>query len=168
MGPFESFQSRLEEIIRRCKKAPVQGVTQLMRRGTDDLVQARQWLQETVIPRLRVLAGLFPHNVDSPCTESCGECLALGFRSCREYPIAGHFCVYLAPDNRRRSLRVFVRSAVQGRTSEASTEVDLLPEGKGRLAAFVEDRMAAFVADYLGGQNGEAAAVPEWAAANPS
>lgn len=167
MGPFESFQSRLEEIIRCCRKAPAKGVTQLMRRGTDDFVQARQWLQETIIPRMRVLAGLFT-NVDAPCSETGGECMGLGFRSTREYPMAGHFCIYVVPDNRRRTMRLFARGVVQGRATETSTEVDLAPEGKARLAAFVEDRIAAFVADYLGGQNGETVHAPEWAAANPS
>ncbi len=146
--PVRSTEARVQERVEQRREK----MTDLEKRRERFDRQARQWMDEEILPRLSVLAQTFPNSVP-PLVWEGGSRVTLRFSRNDRYPVDTCIDVAIEHDSGFESAWLTFEACIipilMEYEREGRLEVDLREAASLSVARFVEERIVRFVSDYL-------------------
>lgn len=112
----------------------------------------RAWVDETVLPKLETLTGVFA-NSTTPVVCHPTDHVSVLFRATEEIPVDARIEVGFIHDSAIEHVTVVFKVSIIpiliDYEGEASIELDVAPNAAGTLERFLDARIERFVSDYL-------------------
>lgn len=113
---------------------------------------SREWMQERIVPRMRILADTLPNALPVACTTS-PDCATIRLEPTHEYPTEAKLDVWLSQDASAKNVRVMFKVSIVPILGdfdrEGTIDLDLERPDTDALDRFLDERVVGFVRDYL-------------------